>query len=56
MKRSDCLEFVILAIVCATVHFMLGGSARDSFAYAFRFIAICTFLRAGCDLIERLRR
>ncbi|MES3107408.1 hypothetical protein [Sphingomonas aurantiaca] len=56
MKRSDCLEFVIMAVVCAMVHFMMGGSARESSAYAFRFIVICAVFRAGCDLIERLRR
>lgn len=55
MKQSDCLAFVIMAAVCAIAHFALGASAHESGAYAFRFIGICTILRAGCDLIERLR-
>ncbi len=56
MKRSDCLEFVIIAVACGIVHFMMGGSAVESCAKAFRLIGICTILRAACDLIERLRR
>lgn len=56
MKQSDCLAFVIMAVVCGIVRFALGAASHESAAYAFRFIGLCTILRAGCDLIERLRR
>ncbi len=56
MKQSECLTYVIMAGVSAIVHFVLGASAHESVAYAFRFIAICTILSAAWDVIERLRR
>ncbi len=56
MKQSDSLDFVIVAVVCAIVHFLLGGSAHESLAHAFRFLGICVVLRAAFDVIDWLRR
>ncbi len=56
MKHSDCLEFAIIGVVCAIVHFLLSASAHEACTHGFRLIGICTILRAACDLIERLRQ